>query len=113
MLWAIVYYMAIYYLLCIPLHELGHILMYYGYTREFPKNIVLSLRGIEVTLDNIEEKKEAAILISGIIAGAVPLFFLPYYMGWVLALPYFVIGCGYDIGRLGKISKNIDMENIY
>jgi len=112
MLRAIAIYMGIYCFIVIPLHELGHVLMYWGYTRKFPKNITLSLRGIEVTLDNILEEKETAILITGIIAGAVPLFFLPYYMGWVMALPYFLIGCGYDIGRLGQIAKKLNTEEL-
>jgi len=112
MLWTIVYYAAIYFFIVIPLHELGHIITYWVCTGKFPKNLVLSLRGIEVTLGDIGEGEESAVLIIGIMAGAVPLLFLPAYMGWVLALPYFVIGCGYDIGRLGKISKNINIKKI-
>ena len=106
MFWEVAYYMVIYFFVVIPLHELGHMLMYYVYTRKLPKNITFSLKGIELNLGEIEEEKEAVVLLCGIAMGALPLFFLPYFMGWVMAAPYFIMGCAYDIDRVGKIMRN-------
>ena len=97
------------YILCIVLHEIGHMIIYQVYNGKNKLQITYGKYWFPITyrlnIDDIPPEAQMLTLISGIVVGALPILFLfdyGFYFILLLLIPYYA-GIRNDISEIFNI----------